>query len=81
MTFPMPHIFGFNSGRATGSGSKHLGRWLSLFSRFHGHPVVGRTVMIFRMSCWEFSVLSGKGWRQTRSLEVVEAESGEGKQK
>lgn len=52
-----------------------------MLSRFHGLPVVGRTVMIFRMSCWGFSVLSGKGWRQTRSLEMVEAESGEGKQK
>lgn len=45
-----------------------------MLSRFRGPPVVGRTVMILRMSCWGFSVLSRKGWRQTRSLETVEAE-------
>lgn len=55
-----------------------------MLSRFHGLPMVGMTVMIFRIGCWGcwgFSVLSGKGWRQARSLEMVEAESGEGKRK
>lgn len=51
---------------------------------------MGVTTVIFRINCWGFwgfSVLPEKGWRQVKGWrqakcwEIVEAESGEGKQR